>query len=1379
MIIMRMGYLIIAVLAVAAAGPAWGEWRNLRPGMEGRRPEFVMLSHTSAGDRFELRLPGVELDGAVLEGKLWDRVDIYGGGFEQENGAPEVPHVTRLVALPPTAGVRVEAVILEEEIIPGVELMPAQGIAPDEGPEAGRVRHFDAARYARDAFYPDVLVRSGEPAIMRGLRVVPVQINPVRYNPVTRELRVAHRLEVQVHYEGSDPRNVPAGPPRPVSRAWADLARTMVVNYDETRNLDETLTGSYLVICEDDPDLVSKVDSLLVNWKRRKGHSVTRQTFTPPTTATAVKNLIQAAYNNWPVPPEFVLLIGDTNGDYALPAYEAFYGLDHEYGLLEGNDQLADVALGRMPAGNVTEALTLLNKVLWYEKQPYTAQPQWFHQAVVIAGEPQSGISTIQTKRWIKTRMLQHGFSRVDTLWYNMPGVGDPQIQQAIISSINSGVSYFNYRGYSGMSGWQNSMTYGLTNGYRMPFVTILTCGTGGFNGESRQEVFAVAGTPTTGQGAIACVGTATLSTNTRCNNVIDVGMYYGIFDEGITAAGNVLLRGKLELYNAYATLNSSFVSNFSKWNNLAGDPGLDLWSGPIQTMTVQAPDQMNLGDNQLTVTVQTAAGLPLPDALVCAWKPGETQVTALTGTDGTARLLLGPCSAGNLKVTVTRANYKPVLDSLNLTAQPVQVGLYGAVIDDDMTGESQGNGDGLLNPGEIPEVLVTLKNFGSLATATSVTLTATEQDPYVTPGDMFETYASLPPGAVGVCLDDIDFHLSPNTPHGHVVHLNLAVNSAQGSWPVGLELVVQAPRLEAQWARVPGISDTLVDPGETADLVVYIRNDGGAAATGVSARLRSLDPLLTVLDSIAYYGQINAGALVVNAADTFVVQASTAAPRGLLIPLQVQFTATGGIVQVDTFDLQLGMRDHSDPQGPDGYGYYCYDNTDVNYAPCPVYDWVEIDPHHGGLGALIPIVDTGYNFDSSYTVDLPFDFQYYGQAVDSITVCSNGWISMVPNAAMNLFRNWPIPSCMGPDGMVAPFWDDLKTVGGDGIFRWHDAANHRFVIEWSRLPNCGSPNPQETFEVILYDPAHYPTPTGDGEILFQYHTITEVAGIYHDNGYSTVGLENPAQNDGLEVVYSQQYHDPAASPLANGRAYLFTTRFDYTPPGQVLEITLTPTGAPIIIPPGGGAFNYQATLVNSGTAPVGCDLWIMQQQPSGQWQGPLLGPLDLTLPAGANLSRLRNQNVAGSAAAGTYQYYGYTGYYPVTVFDSSGFAYTKSGVDASGPVGNWACTGEPFPGELEGTRSVASIPETFALSASPNPFNPRTALGFTLPAPGHVGLRVYDTAGREVATLVNGWREAGVHEVTFDGSGLASGVYLVRMEAGEVAQVMKLVLLK
>jgi hypothetical protein len=77
-----------------------------------------------------------------------------------------------------------------------------------------------------------------------------------------------------------------------------------------------------------------------------------------------------------------------------------------------------------------------------------------------------------------------------------------------------------------------------------------------------------------------------------------------------------------------------------------------------------------------------------------------------------------------------------------------------------------------------------------------------------------------------------------------------------------------------------------------------------------------------------------------------------------------------------------------------------------------------------------------------------------------------------------------------------------------------------------------------------------------------------------------------------------------------------------------------------------------------------------------------------------------------------------------------------------------------------------------------PNPFNPSTTIKYELPKPSVVRLNVYDMLGREVSVLVNERREAGVYEVKFDGSTLASGVYFYRLQAGNFVQTHKLSLL-
>ncbi|HUI64701.1 MAG TPA: T9SS type A sorting domain-containing protein [Bacteroidota bacterium] len=93
-------------------------------------------------------------------------------------------------------------------------------------------------------------------------------------------------------------------------------------------------------------------------------------------------------------------------------------------------------------------------------------------------------------------------------------------------------------------------------------------------------------------------------------------------------------------------------------------------------------------------------------------------------------------------------------------------------------------------------------------------------------------------------------------------------------------------------------------------------------------------------------------------------------------------------------------------------------------------------------------------------------------------------------------------------------------------------------------------------------------------------------------------------------------------------------------------------------------------------------------------------------------------------------------------------------------------------------TAPEPGIPGQFALSQNyPNPFNPSTLISFTLPSAGSARLEVFDVLGRSIAVLVDGHQTEGVHTVSWDAKGLASGVYICRLQAGGLLKTMKMVL--
>ncbi|TKJ40645.1 hypothetical protein CEE37_06690 [candidate division LCP-89 bacterium B3_LCP] len=1363
-----LGILVFGIITVNA------ETVYLRSDVTGDRPQISIIESTASQIQWEILLPEIEISNEYLDGRSWDRIRIAGGSYGIETGAPEIPAFNRLLAIPGGSGVRVEFEMLESSTLNDIELIPVQDPDPTEQTQ------LNLAVYSQDAFYPQEQVSAGPPAIMRGIRLSPIQMNPVSYNPVTKKLRIAHKFRVTAHFEGADSRNATTRPPRPISRSWKKLMDSLVLNAGEL-DLDLVEVGSYLVICENDNGLVNGLLPLLLDWKQRKGHTVVLETFNPGSSQPTIKAIIQNAYDNWDIPPEFVLLFGDTNGSYALPAgamVSGSYGIDHPYSMLDGGDLLPDAAVGRIPAYDDYEAAVMRNKVLYYEKLPFTTHDEWYHQGCLIAGSSWSGLSTILTNRWIKDRMVQREYTRIDTFWFSM---GSPGVAQTINNAVNDGVSYLNYRGYLGMENFDLNDIDNFTNGRMMPFVTTLTCGSGGFktSGISFMEKFMVVGTPSTPKGAIAAVGTATSGTATRYNNTVAVGIYAGIFDEGITQAGNALNRGKIEIYNAYINFNYSAVENYCYWNALAGDPGLELFTSAIQYLECDVPDTMPLGENSLSLTVNEPGIGPVEEAVVCLYKEGEIHDVRLTDASGQVTIPLNASATGNVKVTVTKQNYYPIVDSLDVVQEEVAVGYYDHTIDDDNTGSSFGDGDGIINPGETLEIPLVLSNFGNTITATTVSVNANVIDDYATLDDDYETFPNIAPGGTANSSDDLDLTISEDCPNGHIVSLDIVVNGDQGSWNSLVDLEVVSYEIKVSYAYTAG-ADSLLSPGETADFLLTIRNWGDKDAESLTATMTSLNPWVTVNDNTASFGTVNIGDPTTCTNDPFNLTALADSPPGHPAEFEVVFASATGALQIDTLTIELGIKTTADPQGPDNYGYYCFDNTDLNYAQAPLYDWIEIDPHYGGSGTQLPINDTYEEDDMSVVVSLPFTFTYYGEDTDSITVCSNGWISTTPNAAYANFTNYPIPSSMSPNGIIAAFWDDLITTGGH-ICSWEDVDNHSFIIEWSRVKNRGTPQPEETFQIILYDPVYHQTPTGDGPILFQYQSITEVNGPYYDNPYSTVGIEKPDHSDGIEIVYWAYYSDPAAAQLQNSRAYYFTTALDYSLPGNDLYVTLTPVGAPIVIPSSGGIFDFNIEAGNNSANPASADIWCDVILPNGSTYGPTLGPV-LGFPFLANWStnRDRSQAVPGGAPAGDYTYNAYVGTYPGTVYNQDSFDFQKSGEDGSEDwTSGWFNYGEPFfAGESVKANQV--LPDEFSINGVyPNPFNPTVTIAFALPHTAKVKLTVFDIQGRVLATLVEGMREAGIHEVTWNATGMASGLYFCRMQSGAFSATQKMMLVK
>ncbi len=127
---------------------------------------------------------------------------------------------------------------------------------------------------------------------------------------------------------------------------------------------------------------------------------------------------------------------------------------------------------------------------------------------------------------------------------------------------------------------------------------------------------------------------------------------------------------------------------------------------------------------------------------------------------------------------------------------------------------------------------------------------------------------------------------------------------------------------------------------------------------------------------------------------------------------------------------------------------------------------------------------------------------------------------------------------------------------------------------------------------------------------------------------------------------------------------------------------------------------------------------------------------------------------------------------------------FTQTGDEASGTwsanVSGTTCSGSWGPIVVSVEEIGGRIPERFVLAQNyPNPFNPNTTIQFALPGMSYVSIKIYNTLGLEVATLVDEFLPPGQHKTIWNATDFASGVYLYRIQAGNFVETKKLILLK
>jgi len=1144
---MRRGLVLFFLLMAFSLLTA--EWVEIQGNQSTERYTCDQQSRGTASIEFNL-------DGYEVEIKNYDGIDYtyitYPESSELlETGMPDLPIFTKALIIPNEGNATIEIISFEQREYKDVLVYPQEALQfESEKPRDNFV--INTEFYQGRGIYPSETAWTGEPAIMRDFRVLPVIFSPFQYEAGSRTLKVCTNIRIQVTVEGTGGINAKYSD-RKRSRAFEEMYRTNTLNYDRLSLRDEYQVPTILFICNDNDDVLENL-AYLTDWKRQKGFNVVVATTSETGTSnTSIKDYIQDAYDNWENPPEYVNIIGDGAGSFSIATWytSGMYGEgDHPYSQLEGNDILGDVIMGRMTFSTITGLQTVISKALTYEKTPYMGNTDWYSRACLTGDPNSSGYSCVAFAKSAKELMLDYP----GNFWGddNFEEVYSSNFSTQMNAAVNLGVSYFAYRGYGGTSGWYSGST---SNGYMMPFIVMPTCGSNNWQaGTGNVENFYQMGSVTLPSGGIGGFGTATSSTHTPFNNAIAIGVMGGIFYDYIFSMGGAVLQGKYYLWLTFPqTVTAGYVTQFSHWNTLMGDGSLELWTKVPQDLSVVYEDVIPSGANYYEVAVLDSISNSAENAWVTLLgEDNEFVATAYCDFSGSVRLDLDGATDGDHILTVTKHDHIPFSETVTIEQVEQYVDIDGVIYDDE-------TGNGNVNPGETVEVMLTLANTGSAAVSAVNVIMESNSD-YVNILTTEIVFGDIASGGTATAATGFEVEFAAALQGGVEILTELTITDADDNeWTTWLQIPIEGPSLYASSYTIDG--DGVIDPGETEEIYFTLKNNGNLQAEGINGLLICNNRRITILDSLGNFGTIAAGGTGSNVTNRFTVSTSTAILPGTYIPFIIQLTTADGYDSFITMNVPIGEPEVTDPYGPDEYGYWCYDDEDTDYDKYPEYDWIEIDPDFGGDGAGF-IWETGLNMGTEggtgtyANLELPddFTFVFYGEEYNDICVCTNGWVAPGHHESGN-FMNYPIPGPQGPSPMIAVFWDDLAISNGDIL--WHyDEDLHYYVVEWSRIMN-GDTSISETFEVILYDPIYYPTTTGDSEIKMQFLEVTNNnVGSYPSNHgqYCTTGLENEDAQIGLQYTFNNTYPE-ACKHLEDNMAILFTPP-PIPPDGPFLSIS-------------------------------------------------------------------------------------------------------------------------------------------------------------------------------------------------------------------------------
>jgi len=824
----------------------------------------------------------------------WHHIGLDGGIVLTDPGMPELPAWPVSLLLPP--GEKVVSVELTQSepvsVAGGLNVYPQQIPVPLSRQQSATFTAPNAAVYEVNSFWPAVDRTAFHTQYLRGHSIALLNLWPVKYNPVSGELTYVPQITVTVTTAPDAQAAAASEHLRSDNATCARLNRAV----DNPSALNEypadarnRLSGHLLVIITD-ADCVDYFNDF-VDFKTKQGYNPLVMTVADINAGydgvdeqDRIRNFIEYCYNEYNT--EFVILGGDVNIvpcrgmyldangtiDEALPA-DMYYSCLDRVGVGEGPDWNTDndnywgepyeadfypeLAVGRICAGNATEFANALNKQIMYQLNPVSADAakalmvgeQLNDSPVTWGGTYKDEIANGGTYNGYTTTGVSSNFT-INTLYERDGYWGRNQLQ----NQMNTGVNLINHLGHSntdynmkfsnGDVTASNITSDGQTHGFFLIYSQ--GCYASAFDeSDAISEKFTNLAT-----GCVCYVGNSRYgwyspgATNSS-SQFLDRQYYDAIFGEGVTRVGEANDDSKLE---AALHCTSDVYYRWACYEvNVLGDPSLDVWTATPQTLNPTYLAQIPLTSTYLAV--QAGA----PDALICATMNGQQIASVYANAAGNAILNFSEpfSNLGTIDLYITAHDYRIHTGTVEVISadQP-----YFVV--DDYT-LSAGDND-QLDFGESATLSLTIHNIGSQPSG-SATVTLSSGSSYITFTDATESIAALAANSTVNLTDAFAFSLAANVPDGTLIPITVSMSDGSYSWSPSLTLEAHAPELALDGISIMG-SDGLLDPGETADVKVWLANNGSADLHALAVSITTSDPYITLNSSTGDISLIAAG---------------------------------------------------------------------------------------------------------------------------------------------------------------------------------------------------------------------------------------------------------------------------------------------------------------------------------------------------------------------------------------------------------------------------------------------------------------------------------------------------------------------------------------